>query len=562
MKISSLHIRDFRTIESLDLALPAAYTAVCGPNDSGKTNLIRALRAVMREDEGPIYVEEDEQISPKEDYPKWKDTAPDQRIIEVGLSLVLDSNRDAGLFQFVTRQLELKEPATPLELSIVLSYAADPAAPTATVTANGKEFVGLEAQEVRKRLQTSRAVLFHNSVQPEPRYRFRGGFGHLREFTGERAALLERMKKQVDSGLKRIARGQQQEFAKLLGRLEKKYKVGLSVPGFDLNWLPYNITLGESKYEVPLDNWGSGTQNRTLILLTLFRAKQIGDDQPSASKVTPLIIIEEPESFLHPSAQSEFGRVLQDLAAEFDVQVLVTTHSPYLLSLSSPDSNVLLSRRSHYGALRETIRVATEGGSWMEPFGQALGLAAEEFEPWRDLFRSASKAVLLVEGEIDKAYLELLRHEAHGKNRLDFDGPIIPYDGIGSLQNTVLLRFVKNSHKHFFITFDLDCHHLVERQLKSLNLEKGSHYLPIGVDAPGKKNIEGLLPETVRTAVYAAHADLVQAALSGTPEEKKGAQSKLKTLLLEEFTKQATPGEEYYKGFYALVRVANRALRA
>ncbi|MCB2037157.1 MAG: AAA family ATPase [Ottowia sp.] len=92
-----------------------------------------------------------------------------------------------------------------------------------------------------------------------------------------------------------------------------------------------------------MDNWGSGTQNRTLILHRLFRAKQLSETEASASKLTPLIVIEEPESFLHPYAQAEFGRVLQDLAGEFGVQVIVTTHSPYLLSLTV-DSSAQLSQ--------------------------------------------------------------------------------------------------------------------------------------------------------------------------------------------------------------------------
>ena len=105
------------------------------------------------------------------------------------------------------------------------------------------------------------------------------------------------------------------------------------MPAFDFTYLPFSITLGDRRMEVPLDDWGSGTRNRTLVLLALFRARQIADSEASAGKITPVLIIEEPESFLHPSAQAEFGRVLQDLAEEFGVQVLVTTHSPYLLNL-------------------------------------------------------------------------------------------------------------------------------------------------------------------------------------------------------------------------------------
>jgi hypothetical protein len=96
-----------------------------------------------------------------------------------------------------------------------------------------------------------------------------------------------------------------------------------------------------------------------MILMTLFRARQTSQSEASASKITPIIVIEEPESFLHPSAQAEFGRILQDLSAEFQVQVIVTTHSPYMLSKEKPTSNLLLERSTSYGQLRETRLVDT-----------------------------------------------------------------------------------------------------------------------------------------------------------------------------------------------------------
>jgi len=54
MKLNSLLIRHYRTIESLALTFLSSYAAICGPNDSGKTNIIRAIRAITRDDE-PIF---------------------------------------------------------------------------------------------------------------------------------------------------------------------------------------------------------------------------------------------------------------------------------------------------------------------------------------------------------------------------------------------------------------------------------------------------------------------------------------------------------------------------
>jgi len=562
MKLSAIRVRNFRTIEDLSLQFPDSYSAICGPNDSGKTNVLRALRAVMKDDEDtPYYPGEDDGIAVKDDYPKWLDTPADSRETEITLSLLVYEDRDAGLYQFLVRQLQLDTPPATISLTLQATYKAEKTTPKVSVTCQSKTFEGIEAQEVFKRFQTSRSILFHDSPQNElTRLRYREGLGSLRDLSGEGAAALAKLKRDLEKGLGKIARGHQQELERLLGRLETKYKVGLTIPPMELGWLPLNLTLGDSKHDVPLDNWGSGTQNRTLILHRLFRAKQMSELEASASKLTPLIVIEEPESFLHPYAQAEFGRVLQDLAEEFQIQVLVTTHSPYLLSLTAPSSNVLLTRKTHYGALRGTQRVDSSGDNWMTPFGQALGMSSDEFKPWKALFGSQSEAVLLVEGETDREYFEMLRDPAHGNHALKFVGDVIPYEGVGTLKNTILLRFVKNRYKRLFITFDLDMKIDVERSLASLGLKKDHDYLPIGVEAAGKRAIEGLLPESIHRKVFSEHPHLVMAATSGTKDERESARNELKKLCLREFKATAKPGADFFGQFYKVVKIANAAL--
>jgi putative ATP-dependent endonuclease of OLD family len=140
-----------------------------------------------------------------------------------------------------------------------------------------------------------------------------------------------------------------------------------------------------------------------------------------------------------------------------------------------------------YRRLRETELAQTTGEYWMAPFGQALGLESEEFTPWKSLILSGSDAILLVEGGIDKEYLEMLRDAAHGADRLVFQGEIVAYEGTGNLRNTVLLRFVRNRYRKLFVTFDLDAADQLEKTLQALNFERGKHYMPIGLNVAGKK---------------------------------------------------------------------------
>ncbi len=316
MKISKLKIRNYRTLENVDLNFSDSFSAICGPNDCGKTNVVRVIRALMRSQDRYVYHEAAE-ITAKDNYPKWKQSESGDKAIQITLEIIIDKDKDVGLYQFSIKHLSLANQAQTLTLEITTTFQSEKAEPHVSVKAGNKTVDGLDAQQVLKTLRASRAVLFHNSTNPENRYISSGTQGFLSDISGESRAHFDSMKKSVNRTLKKVAKKHQEQIEELLGRLEAKYRVGLSLPDIDLGFLPYNITLGQKHFDVPLDDWGSGTQNRTLILMTLFRARQTSQAEASASKITPIIVIEEPESFLHPSAQAEFGRVLQDLSEEF-----------------------------------------------------------------------------------------------------------------------------------------------------------------------------------------------------------------------------------------------------
>lgn len=558
--IKKLTIENFRTIENLQIDFPNFYTAICGKNDSGKSNVIRAIRTIFGAEEENYWARNPVAVSLKEDFPQWKAAVGQgQRKITISVVVVLDAEKDAGLYQFVTEFLAVQSKPKELQVGIGVTYSSENPTRNVSVCVEGqKESVeALKAEQVLAKFQSSKAVLFHISTEPRQPYGYESTF---REVAGQYTSEFETLKKSVDRNLNKVARKQQREMSELLGRLEEKYEVRLSMPPVDLAYWPVNVTLGDRKITVGLHAWGSGTRNRTLIFMSLFRAKQLSEAPASATKVTPVIIIEEPECFLHPSAQAEFGRVLQELPGEFGVQVITTTHSPYMLSLKNRESNILLERHILYRQARETVRVETDHEAWMAPFGLALGISNDEFKPWHDLFFHDSECILLVEGETDREYFELLRHEAHGLNALKFKGQILAYNGKDALKNTVLLRFIKDRHKRMFVTYDLDAAANVSNALKSLNLEEGKHHCAIGIDAPGKRSIEGLLPDEIVSEVNSAQPDLARAALAGTTEERKSAMNHLKKAYLESFKAKAVPGKDHFKPLYNVAKIINRAL--
>ncbi|MBQ4892332.1 AAA family ATPase [Shewanella sp. MMG014] len=556
MKITKLEIKNYRTFEDVQIDFDDYYSAICGQNDAGKSNIVRALRAVLREDN--IYGRaKRHNISALRDFPRWKETKDSEKEISVTIELTIFKEADAGVYEFFVDYLDLEvDNADSLCLKLISKWSDSLSSSNVVAEMCGQTFDGIKAQEIHKKVQSS--ILIHNSTEIETRASFTG---FLQEFSQQYSTELNKMTSTLQKSLARIAKTQKEEVSGLLSKLNSNLKVGISVPDMSFDRLPYNLSLGDSKMEVDLDDWGSGTKNRTMIFLTLLKAKQVSESAISAEKMTPILIIEEPESFLHPSAQAEFGRVLQQIANEFGVQVLTTTHSPYMLNQSYPESNILLERSVKNKQLRETEKIDTSGENWMEPFGVVLGLANEEFQPWREIFFSESKSHLLVEGKTDKEYFELLRAEAHGSNRLNFQGDIFAYDGCGNLKNPTLLNFLKSKSKDLVVTFDIDVIKDVEPTLKRHGFEKNKSYVVVGMNKAGSRSIEGLIPDSYKNSVNASNPDLVQQGIHGTKDEQKIAKNSLKALYLEEFKNKAVPKSEDYSEFYKLTKTLNKAFK-
>ncbi|MFO0921985.1 MAG: hypothetical protein U0905_05785 [Pirellulales bacterium] len=141
-------------------------------------------------------------------------------------------------------------------------------------------------------------------------------------------------------------------------------------------------------------------------------------------------------------AGKEFRRMLRELSSEFGIQIIATTHSPYMLNLEDPAANILLSREQRRNKSFNTIRVDTTAENWMAPFAEHLGISTIDFSPLKSLFASGKKCVLLVEGPIDQEYFELFQSDHLPGEKLRNDVEVVAYGGKDTLKNTLLLQFV------------------------------------------------------------------------------------------------------------------------
>jgi predicted ATP-dependent endonuclease of OLD family len=560
MKIRSIDIKNFRSFEDAKIDFEDYYTAICGQNNSGKSNIIRAILNILSR--RPHF----DRFTYNSDFPVWKDKKSDEPI-ELGLTLFLDKEFDSGLIQFIIYfSSDNKENPEDIqivntEIQINFKIFQEGKANTTEIVINGNSITDkYKVSELLRRIQFSQNFVFHNSTQIDRR--FRNNHGYVEILDEKTKSNIDTKIKAINKELSKKVQQHKNELQSLVGRLQEKYEVNLSFSGLDvsLNHVPYDITLGEKNFNLPLEDWGSGTKNRTLILSTIFNAKNQIDTDDSTNKVTPIVIIEEPESFLHPLAQAEFGRVLQDLSTELEIQVIATTHSPYMLSHHNPKSNLLVKRKVIRNRLRETYIEPVNENNWKEPFELALGMVGPEFEALKSAFFSAQNKVLLAEGEIDKEYFELLRDKKHGKKRLDFDGEIFAYDGFGFLTNNILMKFIKNRFSEVCITLDLDTCDQVESNLKRAGFEKNKSYFIVGKDTPGNRCIEGLIPQSIKDEVNRENGAVVQGLLSGNKSEVKSSKSKLKQLYLDKFKEQEKPTDEFYSELYKLAGQINKTL--
>ncbi|MGP5053127.1 ATP-dependent nuclease, partial [Brachybacterium alimentarium] len=143
------------------------------------------------------------------------------------------------------------------------------------------------------------------------------------------------------------------------------------------------FSIGEHDVDrVPVDQLGAGTQSVLAMALTQLSM----DDSPRK-----LLLLEEPEAFLHPSAQRTLA---WQLFQPSESQIISTTHSPLVLAESNPSDVVVL--KNHIVHTASKLDDLQESKDRYQLSTWAAGCMFE-------------RSVLLVEGASDLAFFEMLR---------------------------------------------------------------------------------------------------------------------------------------------------------
>lgn len=562
MRIHRIHATNYRTLKDTTIEFASNYCAISGHNNAGKSSVVRLILYLLDEPDAYPWRFTNSSISYDVDKTQW---VKDGSNICVEYHLTISQADDSALFAVIEKLSN--DMFADTELNIFIKLMINNAnRKSSFISVNDHTHLDdVARRELLRALRSSNNILSHNSTaHTDEYYMARGGPMVMYDFflsekdrqsMAQADAILQRQ-------AKKVARDHKNLLGSMLGKLRDNFDVDFSMPDVSSasRHMPLTINLSDRSVEVPLTSWGSGTQNRTHVLLSILKASRIRSREAAENRTTPNVLVEEPESFLHPSAQAEFGTVLQTLSEEESIQIIVSTHSPFMLNQSNPRSNILLKRLKRRGKALETIVEDTSGSEWMKPFADHLGIIPEEFKPWQDVIGSGDRCLLLVEGDIDKEYIEFLRKEFSRIFPLSANVKVLPYGGRGSLKNATVISFIKQIVPKVFITFDLDAKVEVQRHLEQIGLEENKDFISIGKNKAGKRSIEGLLPEKVFQAVYGREADLVSAAAdAGGGEERKSARNLLKKKLLAEFTGSKVYSEADLKDFSTLGKIIGKA---
>jgi len=236
-----------------------------------------------------------------------------------------------------------------------------------------------------------------------------------------------------------------------------------SVSGIDETLSNVDINIRDS-VESKLRHKGTGVSGGVLVALLRYLA--------DSSRQSLVFAIEEPEAFLHPAAQEKLRDDLERLAERDDVTLLVTTHSPFVLSRAAKAQVVSIAKRddgvSH-------IEASASGSEHQAPAITALyqdSTIPDLLDRYAAIPPTAD-AILLVEGTTDRDFLATAARILGAEDSMARIH-ILPTAGTNNLMaQAVLLRAEARQPIWVLVDSDENGRKARDRLISSFGVDKG-----------------------------------------------------------------------------------------
>lgn len=358
MKLTNVRIKDFRSFRGEhEFDFTDGVNYLVGPNNCGKSNLIRAIALAL---------DPDAEFIPEIDHPARETTHG--RRLKTSVTLTFKASNTsvertlmarAKAYELAVRaaggRMSARRPSTfagDRELRMTVSFSGRGARRITFQAKNqGGRFLSQTDPAHQKLLgQFRRTVRFAVVRTGEDLESLLSGKfreilhlvlkDHLKDAMGAAEREREEYVAALQAGLLEPLRNRIQE---RVGGMFPEISVASlvpAVPTVSQTLSSVDVRLGDANSTTQLAEKGTGVRGAVFIAMVRYLAEQ--------SARSLVLAIEEPESFLHPAGQEAIRDHLDELARPYNVSLVVTTHSPYVIS-RRPDALVRELRKDRDG---------------------------------------------------------------------------------------------------------------------------------------------------------------------------------------------------------------------
>lgn len=417
MRLASFSVRKYRSIVQAEKLPLSDLTILIGPNNEGKSNILRALVVGMRilSQARPVGVVRG---TYRTSLARFRDDYVWERDFPISLQDSEPSGDSIFDYEFVLDEAEIadfyREVRSNLNGNLPIRLSVNPRRILFHVTKRGPGAKVLSA----KRDEIAQFVGSRLQLQYVPAIRTADEAAQVvRELVEHELAVAE-SDPEYTQALEAIARLQ----APILESLSHTLSTTLR------DFLP---EVRGVSVDVPRDSRSTALRRDVQIIVddgTATDLRQKGDgvqslaalslirygSQASARAREQMLAVEEPEAHLHPDAIHQLRRVFQEISAH--QQIVVTTHCPVLVNRLAVDSNIIVQSSN--------ARPATS----VREIRDVLGVRTS------DNLASAD-VVLIVEGESDRVALRALLADADSLFARALKDGLLAIDTLGGGSN-------------------------------------------------------------------------------------------------------------------------------